>query len=327
MVAIRRGPFRARKRLLLDLYSIDIASRDSISQITLMYNNVAMVTIWLYCYRNETSKLLASAMGPGLQDAEIGWETPAYVAVRNEIKADMDSIKELMEELRLLHGRASLSTFDDGRDDEVAVEIATQQITRLFRRCEKALQEFGKSFIHTSSDSVEYKVQMNLQKTLALDLQRLSLDFRKQQKGYLIKLRDRDGGNKAAANAIGLIDSGPIDDATYDPGFSEQQALQVDSSAVLAQERDEEVMKIMSSIHDLAQIMKDLSTLVIEQGTILDRIDYNLEETSSRVEQGVSQLRRAERAQRRGILASCVLILVIMVAVMFVVLLVKTLLI
>lgn len=265
-------------------------------------------------------------MGPGSHDPEIGWETPAYVAVRNEIKADMDSIKELMEELRLLHGRASLSTFDDGRDDEVAVEIATQQITRLFRRCEKALQEFGRSFVNTSSDSVEYKVQQNLQKTLALDLQRLSLDFRKQQKGYLVKLRDRDGGNKAAANAIGLIDSGPVDDATYDPGFSEQQSLQVDSSAVLAQERDEEVMKIMSSIHDLAQIMKDLSTLVIEQGTILDRIDYNLEDTSSKVDQGVSQLRRAERTQRRGILASCVLILVIMVAVMFVVLLVKTLL-
>eukprot|EP00889_Picochlorum_renovo_P003140 jgi/Picre1/30170/NNA_005539.t1 len=82
----------------------------------------------------------------------------------------------------------------------------------------------------------------------------------------------------------------------------------------------------MTSIHDLAQIMKDLSTLVIEQGTVLDRIDYNLEQTSSMVDQGVSQLKRAEKAQRRGILASCVLVLLVMIILMFVVLVVKSLL-
>ena len=47
-----------------------------------------------------------------------------------------------------------------------------------------------------------------------------------------------------------------------------------------AEERDREVRNILQSISDLTNIMRDLSVLVIDQGTILDRIDYNMEQAS-----------------------------------------------
>lgn len=59
--------------------------------------------------------------------------------------------------------------------------------------------------------------------------------------------------------------------------------LQVSQAEVLIEERDEEICKVVETIAELAQIMRDLSTLVVEQGTMLDRIDTNITQAAVKV--------------------------------------------
>lgn len=44
-------------------------------------------------------------------------------------------------------------------------------------------------------------------------------------------------------------------------------------------ERDQEITKVVQSIYSLNAIYKELQNLVIEQGSLLDRIDENIDRT------------------------------------------------
>ncbi|XP_017485931.1 PREDICTED: syntaxin-16 [Rhagoletis zephyria] len=80
----------------------------------------------------------------------------------------------------------------------------------------------------------------------------------------------------------------------------QQLLLFEEENTRLAMNRDEEVAKVVRSIYDLNDIFKDLSQMVQEQGTVLDRIDYNVEQTQTRVSEGLRQLQRAEAYQRKN---------------------------
>ena len=66
-----------------------------------------------------------------------------------------------------------------------------------------------------------------------------------------------------------------LDKVQY-PQMVEQNTRQVE-------QRDEEIRRIVESIAELQSIFSDLANLVADQGTVLDRIDYNMEQTVVKV--------------------------------------------
>lgn len=67
--------------------------------------------------------------------------------------------------------------------------------------------------------------------------------------------------------------------------LSAQQQLRPDLET-----RNHELTEIAKSIASLAELFKDLSSLVIDQGTILDSIEYNVEQTATHVEEAAKEL-------------------------------------
>ena len=61
------------------------------------------------------------------------------------------------------------------------------------------------------------------------------------------------------------------------------------NDAVIEQ-REQEINDIAKGIIELADIFKDLQTMVIDQGTLLDRIDYNVERMAVDVKEAEKEL-------------------------------------
>lgn len=59
--------------------------------------------------------------------------------------------------------------------------------------------------------------------------------------------------------------------------------------------RTRELNGIAKSITQLAEVYKDLQAMVIDQGTILDSIEYNIEQTAVHVQEAVKELNIATK--------------------------------
>lgn len=245
---------------------------------------------------------------------------PAWVDVSEEIATNVQRARTKMAELARAHAKALMPSFGDGKEDQHAIESLTQEITNILKRSEKRLQQLS-----AAGPSEDSNVRKNVQRSLATDLQNLSMELRKKQSTYLKRLRQQKEGQDGVDLEMNLNGGRSImeDDDLDDMVFNEHQMAKLKKSEAFTVEREREIQQVVESVNELAQIMKDLSVLVIDQGTIVDRIDYNIQNVATTVDEGLKQLQKAERTQKKGGMVMCATVLVIMCFVMLVLLILK----
>ena len=143
-------------------------------------------------------------------------------------------------------------------------------------------------------------VVVNIQKSLATQLTKLSSEFKVAQKSYMKEIQKRRGGDLSSTSTADVIDA----------GFTEDQLLELEGIESQVETRSQEITKIAKSINELNSVFKELATLVVEQGTILDRIDYNMENVVKDTSQATKELVKADEIQKSSRVQKCILALV-----------------
>lgn len=243
---------------------------------------------------------------------------PQWTNRMDEIQLEINKIQKRVKDLSLLHDRhLNRPTLDDGTEEEQMINTKTQEITQMFQKCQRLVQQFNASSRLASGQ--EQMMIRNMVSAVARSLQELSTTFRIAQSAYLKKLEGREErSNQYFSNNLNLLGTETQD--LNDMRFSDVQLQMVEDNTLFVQQREKEIVQIVQSIQDLNDIFKELATMIVDQGTILDRIDYNIEQTSTHVEKGLEQLQKAEKHQKKSRKMLCIAVLFVVVIILLIIL-------
>ncbi|GAA5853832.1 hypothetical protein JCM8547_007466 [Rhodosporidiobolus lusitaniae] len=259
---------------------------------------------------------------------------PVWVDWADKVDDITERVKPKIAQLDKLHAKHLLPGFKDRSAKEREIEALATSITTDFRSCQshiRRIAEMSKSLLQQRPrDAVEAEAKRidlimaaNVQTALATKVQELSTTFRKKQAEYLRQLK---GNESRAAEQQYRTAQDPLaslaDDESYSrsvlspttPSLAQQQLFTPTASSTALDQRESEIHAIAQSIADLADLFKDLSSLVIDQGTMLDRVDYNVEQMSTDVKGAVEELKVATTYQRRSGKCQLIFLLLLLIA-------------
>lgn len=101
--------------------------------------------------------------------------------------------------------------------------------------------------------------------------------------------------------------------ATYDIGFTEQQQAQAAVSRIRIDQRMREIAEIAQQVEELGQMFTDIAMMVHEQGSLLDRIDYNIESADHSITEGKKNLEEVVKGEKGFSKRLCFLLLLILI--------------
>ncbi|EED81700.1 predicted protein, partial [Postia placenta Mad-698-R] len=225
------------------------------------------------------------------------------VDIADQVEEILATTQAKITALDRLHAKHVLPGFSDRSAEEREIEAATTEITKDFRRCHVLIQRVGAEPEHAFPPAASGRshhqalAAKNVQRGLAAKVQELSATFRKKQRVYMEKLQGH-----AIKNQDLLIASGTMSSKGWD-GLSAVDEDVEAAAAVRSQDmmiadvdlrqRNHELTQIAQSIASLAELFKDLSVMVIDQGTLLDSVEYNIEQTAVQMEEAVRELNTA----------------------------------
>ncbi|OIW29853.1 t-SNARE [Coniochaeta ligniaria NRRL 30616] len=268
---------------------------------------------------------------------------PRWADITDEVTDILAEVARQGQTLERLHQKHVLPRFNDDetkKAEEGEIERLTQQITRGFHDCHRCIQKVEQMVRESKAQGQMTKAEevmaKNIQINLATRVQEASANFRKKQSAYLKKLRGMGGMSSPADRSSTPLPGGAsfaadpsILESDADRSFSQstlqatshQKLLQSNDAAILQRER--EIDDIAQGIIELSDLFRDLQAMVIDQGTMLDRIDYNVERMATDVKEADKELTVASGYQKKTSKRMVILLLLLIIAAMIILLIIK----
>ena len=171
------------------------------------------------------------------------------------------------------------------------IKKISYQLNRDLKSLEKNIQIYTATEISSDNDYSEqitiflqYQIKENMNQNIVSEFMVFSKKFKLNQELYSKKCEElliEDDYNEKESNSLyemnEISTTNSEGNDNYQRTSTDQGLLMKEEPDFLLQQRENELDNIVKGVNNLHEMFKDMNILVNEQGTILDRIDYNID--------------------------------------------------
>ncbi|CAG9472502.1 t-SNARE, putative [Plasmodium vivax] len=266
---------------------------------------------------------------------------PQWIEKIEECSEDIGNIKLKLMELEKIKKKKLVNVLQD--DQMIVEEIAKMctEITLLIKNCEGKIQAIawddaawgeGKDMPtdeqHASPQDERTEKQpppndligqlkINAKKSLISQLKSISQGFHNKQKAYINEFKkiSNECNDYAGDFAVETVGDVQGEELTFQGNNN--------LSGINMVKRNTDLRKISNTVIDLHHIFKELSVMLVEQGSMLDRIDYNLDLSIDKCEKGLNKLKIFHKSEGDRLAARCVSFLTSLIFVLLILIILK----
>ena len=234
---------------------------------------------------------------------------PSIFDISREIDDNLLQIKGKTSELNSLYKKLLITNYNEKQAIENKIENLNYDITKKFESSYVLIKKFeflqkNHGRLNLDYSNNEISIIESFKKNYALKIQESSLIFRNLQNNYIKFLKDDEDETDTLINdsnndQFNLIEN--EEESRNIENYSKQilQQTQIHSSnSQFLQAREREISKLAMGILEISTIFKEMESMVIDQGSVLDRIDYNIANTAQDLKSSDKELIKAQGYQK-----------------------------
>ncbi|KAI7810676.1 syntaxin-3 isoform X2 [Triplophysa rosa] len=221
-----------------------------------------------------------------------------------EIWTSIDQIDENVNEIKRLYSIIlSAPTSEQKTQDEL--EAVTNEIKKLANNARNKLKSIEQSLASNTEEriSADVRIKKSQQAILAKKFVEVmtkyneaQVEFREKSKGRIQRHLEITGKTTTDEELEEMLDGGNA--AVFTAGIMDSSISKQALSEIEARHKD--IMRLESSIKELHDMFVDIAMLVENQGSMIDRIESNMDQSVGFVERAVADTKKAAKFQQEA---------------------------
>ena len=253
-----------------------------------------------------TSQLISSKDKIELQNLQFPRYMDMYEQCNNLLKDLEIEFNKLKEEQQ----KRIVPTFDETNTKLINqnIQMISDRMTQKLKKCKYLTKELKTLLANSSLDD---NIKINMYQNLLNRLAEISREMQINEEKYIQKYQELNGYEESyfSKNNTNNLDS---IETFQSHVFNSNNKKKID----INKERNKEIGQMVNTVNELKDIFQDVSNMVISQGTILDRIDYNTYQGRHNIRRGNRELEESHESLKSGCLRRVNQILIIAIFIM-----------